>query len=211
MFFYICHCESLNLVKYSTPPHFIFLSLALLSFLFLLSTRRDSFSNLVDIGLKRLVVDVSVDDPMCLFREWVNSLNSRRKTKVLGHFREWFATLVPMNRHEVSDRREPQSKPPAIKSFPLKVKEPRIFETESLVFPSMLQKTGALESTVTALVSFKGELSGHVGGALDPNAVEGCYRGFKQWRCTRNKIFGLSGWLLGGMKNKKIENNNKHV
>ena len=157
--FYICRRESLNLVKSSTPPpHSIFLSLVLLvAFLFPSSTKRDSFSDLVDPGLRGLVVGFPVDnEPSYLFRKGFQDLSSERKTKVLGHFREWLATLVPMNRHEVSDRQVQQLKPTPIKSSSPKIKESRSFKTEPLVFSSMPQKADVFEVTVTDLVSFKG-------------------------------------------------------
>ena len=83
-----------------------------------------------------------------------------------------------MNLHEVSDRREQQLKTTPTKSFPLKVKESRSFETKSLVFPSMLQKTGALESTAVVLVWFEKAI-GAVRGSLvvlGANDIERCYQ-----------------------------------
>ena len=186
-FFYICRCESLNLVKSSTPPHSIFLSLLLVvTFLFPSSTKRNSFSDLVNTGLRRLVVGFPVDDESSdLFRNGFQSLDAIPKTKVLGHFHEWLVALVPINRHEVSDRRAQQLKTTPIKSFPLKVKESRSFETESLVFPFMPRKSYVFGSIVTALVSFKGaigKLSDQVGyvkgslGVLEANDLEGRYQ-----------------------------------
>ena len=129
---------------------------------------------------------VSVDDePSGLFRKAFQDLSSERKTKVLRHFHEWLVALVPMNRHEVPGRREQQLKTTPIKSFPLKVKESRNFETESLVFSFMPRKAYVFGSTVTALVSFKGTIGklsdqvGYVKGSLvvlGANNLEGCYQ-----------------------------------
>ena len=184
MFFYICRCESLNLVKSSTPPHSIFLSLVLLvAFLFPSSTKRDSFSDLVDPGLRGLVVGFPVDNEP--FRNGFQDLNSGRKTKVLGHFHEWLVALVPMDLHEVSDRQEQQLKTTYLSSFSLKVKGSESFRTESLVFSFMLQKANVFELTANVLVWFEeaiGELSGQIGyekGSLvvpRANDIEGCYQ-----------------------------------
>ena len=133
-----------------------------------------------------MVVGFPVDnEPSYLFRNGFQSLNAIPKTKVLGHFHEWLVELDPINRHEVSDRREQQLKTTPIKSFPLIVKESRSFETESLVFPFMLQKANVFESTANVLVWFEeaiGELSGQVGHekgslvVLGANDIEGCYQ-----------------------------------
>ena len=129
---------------------------------------------------------VSVDDESSgLFRKGFQSLNSRSKTKVLGHFHEWLVALVSINRHEMSDKREQQLKTTYISSFSLKVKESESFRTESLVFSFMLQKANVFESTANVLVWFEeviGELSGQVGhekgslGVLGANDIEGCYQ-----------------------------------
>ena len=133
-----------------------------------------------------MVVRFPVDnEPSYLFRKGFQSLNAIPKTKILGHFHEWLVELDPMNRHEVSDRRAQQLKTTPIKSFPLKVKESRSFETESLVFPFMTRKSYVFGSTVTALVSFKGAIGklsdqvGYVKGSLvvlRANDIEGCYQ-----------------------------------